>query len=83
MQEYCEARLFVRTKTKGAWAKTLKNIRYYVFVAIIGELRLKVIVKQIEEGQKNFHSIYPSWQIHKDQQGNPIKKFYYGNPEVD
>ncbi|HVY67510.1 MAG TPA: hypothetical protein VHA30_01270 [Patescibacteria group bacterium] len=83
LQEYDERKLFVRRKSKDGWGRTMKKVKYYVFVAIIGELRLKVIIKEIEGSQKNFHSVYPSWQAVIDGSGIKKKKFYSGEPETD
>jgi len=56
-------------------------VRYYVFVAIEKSVRLKIIIKEIEGGEKFFYSLYPSWKTTKD---NPQKKiFYSGNLEED
>ncbi len=83
MQEFDERKLFVRRKSKDGWNQTLKIVKYYIFVAIVGELRLKVIIKEIEGGQKNFHSVYPSWQVTVDDGGVKKKKFFTGEPEID
>ena len=83
LQEFDSRKIFVRRKSKDGWNQVLKNVKYFVFVAIVGELRLKVIIKEIEGGQKNFHSVYPSWQTQSDTAGNKKKKFYTGNLESD
>ncbi len=83
MQEFDERKLFVRRNSKDGWNKVIKTVKYYIFVAIVGELRLKVIVKEIEGGQKNFHSVYPSWQVVTKNDGLKKKKFYTGEPETD
>lgn len=83
LQEYDERNAFVRRQSKGKWCKVMKLVRYYVFVAIVNELRIKVIVKEIEGGQRCFHSIYPSWNTQSDGQGGKKKKLFQGNPETD
>ncbi len=83
LQEFDERKLFVRRKSKDGWNKIMKIVKYYIFVAIVGELRLKVIIKEIEGGQKNFHSVYPSWQVVVDDGGVKKKKFFTGEPETD
>lgn len=40
----------------------LQNICFYEFIAVLDELRIKVIVKQIEKGEKYFWSIIPFWK---------------------
>jgi hypothetical protein len=83
MQEYDERNMFVRSQSRGKWSQVMKAVRYYIFVAIVGELRAKVIIKEIEGGQRCFHSIYPSWQTESDGQGGKRKKLYRGEPETD
>lgn len=83
LQEFDERKIFVRRKSKDGWNKILKLVKYYVFVSIIGDLRLKVVVKEIEGGQKNFWSIYPSWEIKKNINGEIKKKFFTGDPETE
>ncbi len=61
----------------------MKVVRYYVFVAIINEARIKVIIKEIEGGVKFFYSLYPSWKVTLDINGQKKKKFYSGDLESD
>ena len=49
LQEYDERRMFVRQKINSRWEKRVKLVRYYAFVAIIQEVRLKIIIKEINE----------------------------------
>lgn len=37
------------------------KFKYYGFVSIIGKVRLKIIVKQINGGIKFFYSLFPFW----------------------
>ncbi|MEA3272549.1 MAG: hypothetical protein U9P90_02675, partial [Patescibacteria group bacterium] len=62
-----------------------KLVYYYVFIALIKEkgIRFKIIVKQIEGGTLFFWSVYPSWRIEKNFNGNRKKIFYSGNLEED
>lgn len=83
LQEFDQRNLFVRRKSKDGWNKILKNVKYYIFTAIIGDLRLKIVIKEIEGGQKNFWSLYPSWDTIKNIEGEKKKKFYSGDPETD
>ncbi len=81
LQEYDERKIFVRQKINSRWEQRVKMVRYYVFIAIVKTVRLKIIVKEIEGGEKFFHSLYPSWKKTKD---DPKKKiFYSGNLEED
>lgn len=82
LQEYDERKMFVRQKINSRWESRLKTVRYYAFVAIFSQARIKVIVKEIEGGVRYFYSLYPSWKVIKDIQGER-KVFYSGNPEID
>ncbi len=85
LQEFDERKIFVRQKINSRWEKRLKIVRYYVFIAFLKErnFRLKIIIKEIEGGQPFFWSVYPSWKITKDNNGNKRKVFYSGNLEED
>jgi hypothetical protein len=50
-------------KKHGRWEKTLKDVAYYEFVAVIGKVRVKVVVKEVMGGQKYFWSIIPFWRM--------------------
>jgi len=83
LQEYNECKLFVRQKINSRWEKRIKIVRYYVFIAIIKNARVKIIVKEIEGGVKYFYSLYPSWKVTTNNDGKQRKVFYSGNPETD
>ncbi len=85
LQEYDERNMLVRQKTNSKWKKKMKRVCYYVFVCILIEhnIRFKIVIKQIVGSNPVFWSVYPSWKIFKDTNGNVIKKFYSGNLEND
>lgn len=56
----------------------LKSVSYYEFVAILEEKRVRVVIKQIENGSKYFWSIIPYWKINKT---NFERKMHGGNLE--
>lgn len=62
------------------WEKIMRHVTYYEFVAIVDEVRVRVIIKQIEDGQKYFWSIIPFWKMNKIT-GSRI--LYAGKPETD
>ena len=82
LQEYDKRQLFVRQKGK-TWSKTLKTVKYYVFMAIFPNVRIKVIVKHIDGGVPFFYSLYPSWGMKKNNDGSKQKVFISGDPEAD
>lgn len=85
IQEYKQSQTIIRINSNSSWSKRLKQVIYYVFVAVYPQsgLRIKVIVKQIEGGKPFFWSVYPSWRVEKDGAGNDRKIFYSGNLEED
>ena len=85
LQEFDERKIFVRQKINSRWEKRLKIVNYYVFIAFLKEhdFRLKIVIKEIEGGKPFFWSVYPSWKITKDNNGNKKKVFYSGNLEED
>lgn len=52
-------------KTNNRWEKVLKHVTFYEFVAILENVRVKVIVKQVENQPKHFWGIRPYWKIDK------------------
>ncbi|MFH0815170.1 MAG: hypothetical protein V1902_03800 [Candidatus Falkowbacteria bacterium] len=88
LQEFDERKMFVRQKinvqkSNARWESRLMPVYYYVFVAIIDNARIKVVVKEIEGGSKFFYSLYPSWKVTINANGEKKKKFFSGDPESD
>jgi len=82
LQEYQEVKRFERFQSNSKWQKEMKLVRYYGFVAILNNVLIKVIVKEIEGRNKNFHSIIPRWR-QEMVNGQNTKKLYRGDPEQD
>ena len=82
LQEYDERVLPVRQKINSRWEQRIKRVRYYVFIAIIKTVRLKIVIKEIEGGKKFFWSLYPSWK-ERNEEGKIKKIFYSGDLEED
>lgn len=80
LQGIWETKKFEYVKVHGRIDKILKNVIYFEFIAIIKRNRIKVIVKQIENGKKIFWSIIPFWGMNKETM---TRLFYDGNPEED
>ena len=51
-----------RIRALGVTEYKEKKISFYEFIAVVEDKRLKVIVKQIENGDKYFWSIIPFWK---------------------
>ncbi len=71
---------FERKKINSRWEKILTSVSYYEFVAILEEVRVRVIVRKIEGGQGHFWSIIPFWKMDKK---NSKKLLHYGKPNED
>lgn len=61
VQGILETKKFERIRMKGRTDTILKPVSYFEFIAVIKRNRVRVIVKQIENGQKFFWSIIPFW----------------------
>jgi hypothetical protein len=76
LQEYSEQRRLERQKINSRWEKRLVTVRYYGFVAIVKEIKIKVIVKEIEGGKPFFWSVIPFWKREKDPLLRQTKKVF-------
>lgn len=71
---------FERTRMHSRVDIILKPVSYYEFIAVLENVRLKVIVKQISEGQKFFWSVIPYWKIDLTKRRRVL---HSGDPESD
>jgi hypothetical protein len=53
---------FVRQKRGKKWEELLKDITYYEFVAVLKNVRVRVVVRRIAGGEPHFWSIIPYWR---------------------
>lgn len=79
---WLNAQEWERQKKHGKWQTVMKNVSYYEFIAVIGKVRLKVIVKQVEGGEKYFWSIIPFWRMGMVAEFS-TKKLHDGDPGTD
>ncbi len=81
LQEIHSKKIFVKVRTNTRKEEILKQATYYGFVAIIEDgnfnKRVKVIIRQIEGGNKHFWSVIPFWKSNKEL------KLFSGNLEED
>lgn len=81
LQELKKANVMVEVKTNTREEVIMKPVIYYGFVAIIqdGDMkkRMKVVVKEIQDGEKHFWSIIPAWRNNKEL------RLFTGDPEED
>lgn len=65
LQEYCERKRLERVQINSRWEQRAVSIKYYGFIAIIDEVRIKIIIKETKGGEKYFWSIIPCWKQDK------------------
>jgi hypothetical protein len=80
LQGIWETKRFEYIKTNSKWQNVLKQSTYYEFIAVIKRNRVKIIVKQIENGKKIFWSIIPFWGMNEKSM---TRVLHEGNPEED
>lgn len=84
VQEIQEKNNLERVKNTGKWQHEMKPVIYYGFIAMINKVKIKIIVKKIENGQPFFWSVIPFWKSQKDEILQQIKKvFHDGDLEND
>jgi len=79
VQGIWETSKFETQKTNTRWERTVKKVTYYEFIAVLENIRIKVIVKDISGGEKHFWSIIPFWGLDR----NNKRILYSGNLEED
>ena len=57
---------FEAQKTNSRWEHVLKDVTYHEFIAVLENVRVKVIVKEVLGGEKHFWSVIPFWGIDKE-----------------
>lgn len=82
LQEFFETNKFEKVNSNSKWQYKMVRVCYYGFVAIINEARIKIIIKQIEGGNKFFWSLIPFWKIDKKNRENK-KILHRGDMEND
>lgn len=66
LQEICQKKNFERIQINSRWEQKAIEVNYYGFVAIMDEVRIKIIVKETTGGEKYFWSIIPCWKQDKE-----------------
>lgn len=81
LQELCEKKSVERIQVNSRWENRVVVVTYYGFVAIVDEIRIKIIVKETEGGEKYFWSIIPCWK--QDKSALNKKILHEGDLEND
>lgn len=71
---------FERQKSHSRWERVLKDVSFFEFVAVLQNVRVKVIVKEAAGGEKHFWSVIPFWKINRDTSRRVL---HSGDPEND
>lgn len=77
LQEFYETNRMERQKINSQWGRRMIRVKYYGFVAVIKNTRVKIIIKEIEGSQNFFWSIIPFWKNRKDEFSNKIKRILH------
>jgi hypothetical protein len=80
VQGILETKKFEKIKISSRTDTILKPVTYFDFTAVIKRNRVKIIVKQVENGQKFFWSIIPFWRMNRETM---TRILHDGNPEED
>ena len=81
-QEYDEALEMLTLKKMKRKSTESCIVKYWGIVAIHKERRLKVVIRQIGNGQKNFYSVIPCWSTSQYRDIKMVSNFK-GNPHDD
>jgi len=80
IQGIWKTKSFERVRVHSRTDIILKPVTYFEFIAVLENVRIKVIVKQIDGGEKFFWSLIPFWGVYKKTKN---RKMHGGNPEED
>jgi len=80
VQGIFETKKFERIRIHSRTDTVLKPVSYFEFIAVIKRNRVRIIIKQIENGQKFFWSIIPFWRMNKETM---TRILHDGEPEED
>ena len=80
LQEFLETKKFERVRVHSRTDTILKLVCYHEFIAVTKRNRVKIIIKQIDGGQKFFWSLIPFWGMNEETR---TRLFHDGIPEED
>lgn len=80
LQGILETKKFERIRMHGRTDTVLKPVRYYEFIAVLKRNRVRIIIKQIDNGNKFFWSIVPFWGMNEETMSRIL---HDGIPEED
>lgn len=80
LQGILETKKFERIRVHNRTDTVLKLVKYHEFIAVLKRNRVRVIIKQIDDGHKFFWSIIPFWGMNKETMSRIL---HDGVPEED
>jgi hypothetical protein len=80
LQGIRKTRKFESQKAHSRWEWALKDVCFYEFVAVLENVRVKVIIKEVAGGEKHFWSIIPYWRL---DPGSHKRILHSGDPDQD
>ena len=80
IQGVLETKKFERIRMHSRTETVLKPVIYYEFIAVMKRNRVRIIIKQIDGGQKFFWSIVPFWGMNTETMNRILHE---GVPEED
>lgn len=80
LQGVLHTKKFERVRIHNRTDMVLKPVEYYEFIAVMKRDRVKVIVKQVDQGEKMFWSIIPFWGMNEETR---TRLLHEGLPEED
>lgn len=80
VQGVWQTRKLEMQKTNNRWEHRMKETVFYEFIAVLHNVRVKVIVKEVSGGEKHFWSIIPYWRVDAE---NSRRILHSGDPEKD
>lgn len=80
LQGIWRTKQFEPNKTNSQWKYIMREVIFYEFIAVLENVRIKVIIKEVQGGDRYFWSIIPFWTIDK---AGSRRLLFGGNPDVD
>lgn len=76
LQGIYQTNSFEMMNINSRWDKVLKPVTFWEFIAVISDIRARVVIKQIESGSKYFFSVIPYWKI----KSGTNERLLFGHP---
>ena len=83
LQGYDSTNHFERKRINNRTETLLLAVIYYQFTAVLDSVRVKIVIKRIEDGPPFFWSIIPFWKYRKSASSQHYRKLYDGDPETE